>query len=305
MTQQPLSPPICDYEGSGYEADFWQGQGRDYEDRVERIALRRLLPVTGRRALEIGAGYGRLTSELDRYGHVVLLDYSRTMLARARARLGDDHYTYVAADIYHMPFQPGQFDIATMIRVIHHLADVPLALANIRQVLAPGAAFILEYANKRNLKAILRRAAGRQAWNPGSLEPVELIPLNFNFHPAYMLMVMRESGFDVRRRLAVSYFRLGALKRVIPGGALAAMDGAVQTWAPLYSPSVFSANEARPDWPGQQGPAGDIDQPLAFRCPVCGGDLEAAGPDELICLADTCGRRWVRRDGIYDFKEPL
>ena len=37
-------PPVCDYEGSDYRTRFWDGQGRDYEDLVERLALRRLLP---------------------------------------------------------------------------------------------------------------------------------------------------------------------------------------------------------------------------------------------------------------------
>ena len=49
-------PDIIDYEGSTYRSDFWEDANRDYEDRVERIALRRLLPGGGRRLLEVGAG---------------------------------------------------------------------------------------------------------------------------------------------------------------------------------------------------------------------------------------------------------
>ena len=30
--------PICDYEGSAYRTEFW-GQGREYEDAVERVAF--------------------------------------------------------------------------------------------------------------------------------------------------------------------------------------------------------------------------------------------------------------------------
>jgi hypothetical protein len=29
---------ICDYEGSRYRYDFWEGKGREYEDMAERIA---------------------------------------------------------------------------------------------------------------------------------------------------------------------------------------------------------------------------------------------------------------------------
>ncbi|NJL55236.1 class I SAM-dependent methyltransferase [bacterium] len=143
----PESRPskICDYEGSNYRTEFWEGQGRDYEDRAERIALRRLLPERGgRRLLEIGAGFGRLTNEYAHYDQVVLLDYSFSQLQYAREHYGDsDRFVYVAADVYNLPFQTGTFDAATMIRVIHHMADVPRALTQIQRVLAPGAIFIL------------------------------------------------------------------------------------------------------------------------------------------------------------------
>lgn len=293
----PDTPPVCDYEGSGYRQDFWEKRGRDYEDRVERIALRRLLPAGGRRALEIGAGFGRLTTELAAYEQVVLLDYSRSLLAEARTRLGDGRYTYVAADVYRMPFRPGSFDAATMIRVIHHIADVPLALRGIRRALAPGAVFILEYANKRNLKAMLRYALRRQTWNPYSPEPIEFVPLNFDFHPAYMLEAVQAAGFRVEQRLAVSLFRLGALKRLVPVGALAGLDAALQGMAPLISPSVFTRNLAAGEGPDVTG------EPLSFACPLCGGDLTPEG-EALRCAAAGCGRRWLRRDGIWDFKEP-
>jgi SAM-dependent methyltransferase len=296
---QPDFPPVCDYEGSGYSQEFWQNQGRDYEDRVERIALRRLLPPRGgRRILEIGAGFGRLTNELAGFEQVVLLDYSRSMLAEARARLGDERYTYVAADIYRMPFRPGSFDAATLIRVIHHIAEVPVALNNIHRVLTPGGTFVLEYANKRNLKALLRYGLRRQDWNPASLEPVEFVKLNFDFHPTYMQVAVRNAGFRVEKRLPVSYFRVRALKRLVPAGALAALDSLLQQTGLLYSPSVFTLNTAQGAGPDVTG------APLVFCCPWC-GDVLAPDGEALTCVKHGCGLRWGKHDGIYDFKEPL
>lgn len=297
MTER-LSPPVCDYEGSRYEQEFWQDRDRAYEDRVERIALRRLLPASGRRVLEIGAGFGRLTGELAAFEQVVLLDYSRTMLAAARARLGDGNgrYTYVAADVYRLPFAPGAFDAATMIRVFHHMADPAAALRSIRRALAPGATFVLEYANKRNLKAMLRYALRRQAWSPYTPEPVEFVALNFDFHPTYVQAALRAAGFETARRLAVSTFRLGLLKRIVPAGLLVALDATLQPYAPLISPSVFTLNRADGGGPDA------VRAPLEFRCPACGSAL-AAGEDGFTCQSD--GLRWAKRDGIYDFKEPL
>ncbi|MCH7662312.1 MAG: class I SAM-dependent methyltransferase [Chloroflexi bacterium] len=113
----PTRPPVCDYEGSVYQASFWDQGGRQYEDAVEAIALKRLLPKSGNLLLEIGAGAGRNTPRYRGYDRIVLLDFSRTQLQQARARLGNSRrYIYVAADVYKMPFVAGLFDAATMIR---------------------------------------------------------------------------------------------------------------------------------------------------------------------------------------------
>ena len=179
------TPPVCNYEGSDYQQSFWEKGGRAYEDAVEAIALRRLLPKGGTRMLELGAGAGRNTHRYEGYEQIVLLDYSTTQLQQARERLGDSpKYKYIAADIYHLPFVPGLFDGATMIRTLHHMADARAALDQVRSALQAGAIFILEFANKRNLKSILRYTFHRQAWNPFSPEPIEFADLNFDFHLA-------------------------------------------------------------------------------------------------------------------------
>jgi SAM-dependent methyltransferase len=293
------SPPLCDYEGSGYRTDFWEGHGRDYEDLTERAALRRLLPPRGRRVVHLGAGYGRMTNELGGYNQIVVLDYSRTMLRDAQNLLGTgEGYFYVAADIYHLPLANGSCDAAVMERVIHHMADVPAALAQIRAVLAPGAPFVLEYASKRNLKAIARYALRRQAWSPFDREPVEFVKLNFDFHPAYMAQCLRDAGFTTERRLALSYFRLGLFKRLVPLGALVALDRLLQPTGQIapFSPSVFTLNRAAGDVPPTA-----VDGPL-FKCLNCGGALHQHD-DTMVC--ENGDGRWAIHDGIYDFKAPL
>ena len=133
------TPPICDYEGSDYQTSFWDHGGREYEDRTEAIALKRLLPRNGRLLLEIGAGAGRNTPRYAGYDRVVLLDYSKTQLQQAQGRLGEPgRYVFVAADVYCLPFIDELFDGATMIRTLHHMADAPGALEQVRKVLQPG-----------------------------------------------------------------------------------------------------------------------------------------------------------------------
>jgi ubiquinone/menaquinone biosynthesis C-methylase UbiE len=310
------TPPICDYEGSDYQTSFWEQGGREYEDAVEEVALRRLLPASGKRLLELGAGAGRNTRRYTGFEQITLVDYSRTQLERAQQRLGEapagqgvsDHYPlysegyplscegyrYVAADIYHLPFASGLFDAATMIRTLHHMADARRALAQVRQSLQAEATFILEFANKQNLKAVLRYTLRRQDWNPFTPEPVELTPLNYDFHPATVRAWLQASGFAVERQLTVSHFRIGWLKRILPLVMLVKMDSLAQltgdAWQ--FSPSVFVRARV-------VGQPVSLEQGAFFCCPACAAAL-ADTPPELVCSG--CGRHWPVEDGIYDFR---
>jgi ubiquinone/menaquinone biosynthesis C-methylase UbiE/uncharacterized protein YbaR (Trm112 family) len=291
------TPPVCDYTGSDYQNSFWDQGGRAYEDRAEAVALRRLLPPAGgQRLLELGAGAGRNTPRYTGYQQVVLLDYSETQLQQARQRLGDsERYTYVAADIYRLPFMPASFDGATMIRTLHHMADARKALDQVRQALQPNAAFILEFANKQNLKSILRYALGRQHWSPFSPEPVEFAPLNFDFHPATVRNWLQLAGFTVERTLTVSHYRIGLFKKLLPTGLLVAMDSLAQltgNWWQL-SPSVFTRCRAVGGQPAALPQA-------IFRCPACGFGPLTSAPTEIIC--PDCQRHYPLQDGVYDFR---
>ncbi len=288
-------PRICDYEGSSYRTDFWEGQGREYEDLAERIALRRLLPPRGRRLIDIGGGFGRLSEFYGGYEQVVLLDYSRSLLRQAQERLGrEGRVTYVAASFYALPFAPHTFDAAMMVRAIHHAEDVPTLLGQVAQVLADGGTFVLEFASKRHLKSILRYALGRQAWNPFDPAPYEFVPLNFDFHPTWMRAQLTAAGFHVKHIRTVSHFRLPLLKKLFPAAALARLDGLCQptgAWWQL-TPSVFVQCAA----PG----GGPLTERLTFRCPVCGHAPLPVAEDAVPCAG--CGRRWPLEDGIYNFK---
>ncbi|MBA3873687.1 MAG: class I SAM-dependent methyltransferase, partial [Anaerolineae bacterium] len=269
----------------------------DYEDQVERIALRRLLPKHGRRLLELGAGFGRLTSEYSMYDQVVLVDYSFSQLQYAQEKFGNNNrFIYVAADAYQLPFRAGVFDGATIIRVIHHIADVNVALRQVRRVLAPNGKLILEYANKRNIKAIYRYSRGLQDWDPNDLQPVEFIELNFDFHPMYMRQRLTGAGFTTQRSVPVSFFRIGAIKDHLPSKMLAGLDGLLQLTGLHYTPSIFTSNTAVGASPD------NLASDSLFVAPGSGDELKREG-DTLI--STRTNQRWAIRDGIYDFKAPI
>jgi ubiquinone/menaquinone biosynthesis C-methylase UbiE len=294
-------PPVIDYEGSTYSTEFWTG-AREYEDRAERIAIRAMLPPRGGRLIDIGAGAGRLGDLYLGYDEVILMDYARSTIVEARDRWGHDpRFKFVAADLYTLPFVAGAFDSVVMIRVIHHIVDVPRALRNIRAALKPAGVFVFEFANKRNLKAIARYSLRKQTWSPFDQKPIEFVELNFDFHPAWMKQQLRQAGFQIKQARAVSMLRLSAFKRLLSAKRLAAIDGVLQRpLAPLAaSPSLFVLCV----------PAADQRQPQAlkarelFVCPTCRASLPAQPVTDELCCAN--GHRWSTREGIYDFKTPL
>jgi len=296
MSDPKPNPPVISYEGSDYQDSFWEKGGRQYEDLTEAIALKRLLPKSGGLMLEIGAGAGRNTPRYAQYERVVLMDYSRTQLEQAIRRLGESQrYVYVAADVYKLPFTSGLFDGATMIRVLHHMADPLMALQSIRRVLSHDATFILEFANKRNLKAIARYLLRKQEWNPFDREPVEFTELNFDFHPKAIRSWLRSCEFDIKKQLTVSHFRTEFLKRHVSPQTLAKLDSALQWTGAFaqYTPSVFTKAI-------MTGQSPTVAQGAFFQCPVCGCDLPEEKHD-LKC--QKCGRVWQYHDGIYDFRK--
>ena len=289
---------ICDYEGTSYRARFWEGQGRDYEDLAERIALRHLLPPNGRRIVELGASFGRLADLYQGYEQIILLDYAKSGLREAQERLGrSPKFLYVAADIYHLPLAPGACDTAVTVRVLHHLEDAPAALRGIAEILEPNGSYVLEYANKRNIKAVARYALRRQTWSPYDPAPYEFASLNFDFHPKWMSAQLQAAGFRIEAGRAVSHFRQNVFKHVVPPKTLAKIDGAIQAPSAAWklAPSVF-LKTTRP------GP-GPMEQGNPFRCPTCRS--RELTPDVETLRCETCRAVWAIDDGIYDFKNPV
>jgi hypothetical protein len=165
-------------------------------------------------------------------------------------------------------------------------------------VLAGDGSYVLEFASKRNLKAILRYLLRRQRWSPFDPTPYEFTEMNYDFHPTWMRERLVEAKFHVKHQLTVSHFRLPLFKRLIPARILAAADGLCQPtgqWWQL-TPSVFLLCIA-------DKPKGAPHPDSLFRCPACGcQDLQESAA-AIGCPA--CGRRWPVEDGIYDFKSSL
>ena len=320
---------ICDYEGSPYRRDFWEQADRSYEDVTERLAIRDLLPSGGKRIVEIGAGFGRLAGEYRAYDEIILLDYAYSMIADAREliekSLKDDGGTsadlsssggpgkagrpkvrFVCADLYHLPFASQSLDTCVQIRVLHHVEDIDKAFAEVSRSLNDEGHYVLEFANKRNLKAILRSGFGLRGENPFAKNPYEFIPLNWNFHPSHVREALSRAGFAKLRERAVSHFRAGIFKKRFSPASLAKLDAkignplAALTLAPsqfVLSQKTGTGSKRKSTDPS---PAAAGSTSSLWRCPACGNEAMTETETAVEC---NCGKKWPIKNGIYVFRD--
>ena len=100
--------------------------------------LRRFVHSLGHveRALDLGCGDGRLTSELDAT-ELTAVDVSAVALERARARLPDARLVELEPDAV-LPFGDSSFDLVLCAETIEHVRDVQQLLSETRRVLRSG-----------------------------------------------------------------------------------------------------------------------------------------------------------------------
>ncbi len=223
--------PICDYSDTDYEKEFWKGTGREYEDAADKIAVLRLLPKSGGTILELGAGFGRLAESYhQRFQHIILFDYAQNLLDKAKWHFGENpKFSFVQGSVYKLPYDALKADAMLMVRVSHHLEHIENMLDEAARVLKPNGIFVMEYANKRNLKEIIRWLFGRSHMNPFQVSVTDRTQKGFyNYHPAYIEKLAEKAGFRIEKVLSVSNFRLNMLKKLIGVKALLTLEAVLQ-----------------------------------------------------------------------------
>jgi SAM-dependent methyltransferase len=152
---------LYDYEYRHRRRDVW----------FYRRVANRILGGPGR-VLELACGSGRVTRALVRDGHhVVGLDASRPMLARAQARFArlgsapQQRVSLVAQDLRHFAFA-ARFPLIVMaFNSFEHLytrVEVAACLERVREHLEPGGAFVFDVQNP-NLPWLIRDPTRRWA----------------------------------------------------------------------------------------------------------------------------------------------
>jgi demethylmenaquinone methyltransferase/2-methoxy-6-polyprenyl-1,4-benzoquinol methylase len=168
----------------------------------------------GDRVLDAACGTGDLAIADLKAGAatVVGLDFSEQMLARARKKtaLRKDVLEWVQGDMLALPFEDASFDAATVGFGVRNVADLPLALRELRRVLRPdGRLAILEITQARGaLKPFFSLWFDRVVPALGKVLPgggaYSYLPASVKRFPdaETLAALLRECGFgDVRFRL--------------------------------------------------------------------------------------------------------
>ena len=105
-----------------------------------------------RAVLEIACGPGRLTAAMHGVPFGVAIDASQPMLETAQQRMNGTagHWSFLRSDAFVLPVRDASFDAAYTLRFIRHfqLADRRRLYGEIRRVLRPGGAFIVDALNR-------------------------------------------------------------------------------------------------------------------------------------------------------------
>jgi len=322
-----LSIRRSDYESYDYQ-EFWEDDKRFYEDRSERIALKAMLrgeKSRDRLFIDIGCGYGRLFNEYCRFSKIVLVDYSMNNLKNARIRINKflsetggriPRVLYVAADATRLPFSSGAADGILTVRVVHHLEYPGKYFDEVSRILKNGGLYLLEFANKRNTKNILRFLIGKMDVSPFNKVPSQVGETIKNYHPADIKGQLSSRDINIEKIISVSNFRLGPLKKILGNSILIFFERIYQKLFSFmaFGPSIFikgRSGSSRSEGQGREGagsglpeeivPVGTISHFIDILiCPGCNESGLRLDGEKIECRV--CGRSFLIDKGIIDFK---
>lgn len=291
----PEEPPHRLYEGIDYK-EFWSGLQKQKQDELEQSLVRDLLPAKGRRIIDVGCGYGRLTDcYTQRFKQVVMVDGSISLLNEAMERTAGKAI-YIACDVTHLPFRANSFDSVLMIRVFHHIENSQALLNELHRLLCRQGIFIFSYCNKRNAKRVLGWLLGKYDDNPFSTDPAGIGTTLISHHPDAINQMLQKSGFSDFISYGVGVFdkiagKLGSTGRWIPSGKRLSRFLGKSNIAPwIINRSIAQHNSNLVEARG-------FDDLL--QCPVCSGELRGAF-HSYRCLA--CRRVYPVINGIIDMR---
>lgn len=247
------------YDSYDYTA-YWDN--RTYEHESEVATIRELMGKIPEinKILEIGAGFGRLTPYyMFRARSVAVTEPSIKLLNQAKKRLANyKNLSFSQSTIENLPnkFRSKTFDAIIMVRVFHHISNIPKALETMQKLLTDDGYVIFEFANKMHFKALISNLLKR---NFGFIKDRESIDVRsekskkaktiafLNHHPEVVMEELKNAGFKVLEIRSVSNIRSPFLKKHLPITFMLWIEKLIQKPLSMvyFGPSIFVLAQKR------------------------------------------------------------
>jgi len=218
---------------------------------------------------------------------------------------------FIAADVNKLPLKNNIIDAAISVRVVHHLEKPGDFFYEVSRVVKPGGQFFVEFANKRNLKNILKFIIGKLRTSPFDKTPLQVGETIHDYHPGYIKKLLVKSGFIIKKIISASNLRISFLKSHFPLRLLLFFENIYKNIFSFIDtgPSIFlkavlggSNDNSIAAYPYGINNSTAINAINLFQCPACGcGELEENSEKKLVSCKK-CGKNYPVVDGIYVFK---
>lgn len=152
-----------------FSTTYDRPRGEGYHALIDRLESGPVIEAArGKRVLEIGCGTGLILERIARAGaeRAIGIDLSPSMLAHASRR----GLQVVRASATALPFEDASFDVVCSFKVLAHVPEIELALAEAVRVTRPGGHLFLELYNRWSLRWLARLAAGSRRIGAGHQE---------------------------------------------------------------------------------------------------------------------------------------
>jgi SAM-dependent methyltransferase len=138
----------------GYDRNRDRGYHKLIDDQAAALVRR---VGEGRDLLEVGCGTGLVLQRCAEFARTAKgIDLSPGMLARARERGLDVREGSATA----LPFADDTFDVAYSFKVLSHVPQLDVALAEMVRVVRPGGHLVFDIYNRHSLRYLIKRVFG-------------------------------------------------------------------------------------------------------------------------------------------------
>ena len=304
---------ISDYDKFDYNyKTYWEN--RKYEDKAEKIALEKYLQdMNGSIFVDIGGSFGRnLEIYYKKYSIPIILDYSiKTLQKNSKTLLKKyPEVKLIAANAYKMPFKNETVDASLIVRVLHHLEDQNGILKEIDRITQKDGFFILEYANKMHIKAILKwiftlkfknfSHAPYQQPNQENFEGTKKgqTTIFLNYHPKYIKKLLQQNNFLIAKKTNCSFLRMRFFKKNFALKTLVDFESFLQKCASWtnFAPSIILKTRKNLDSSTRTNIESFED---VLCCPDCKDNLYIK---KCTATCKGCKKTFKNKSGVWDFR---